>query len=130
MLVGCSGSDGAETSGSEDAAQYAIELQKDFDQGVEARGWLADPNHAMFETSKDQTLELVNKLYNLGCPSVKITDADSLTEGSPQQIAATVMAEMPVDPGQRKKLLELQAEVYGEDVEPDKGEKFLVLNLD
>ena len=116
-------------TGSEPTADLAANYAK----GAEARSWLADPNHGMFEGSKEATLKLVDTLYAAGAEGVRVTDASKLDESSTTEVAATLIYKLPSDPARRLSVIKVHNETFeleGEDLEADKGQGYGEIVLD
>lgn len=107
------------------------EIAQEFAAGQEAREWLAREDAGFFEISKETGRQIIEKLYAAGSPMVKITDSEKLEPSHKVEVAVTIVAEMPTDPDQRKKLLAVEQEIYEEDSpEPDNGQKYVVIVTD
>lgn len=116
-----------ESAGSSSADTANAEI---FATAPEARAWLADPNHAFFEISKEAASKITEDLYAAGAKKVVIADAMPLQEGSPKEIAATFLAELPDDKAQRAAVFKVMNEVNGEDSTKEEGQKYETLTTD
>jgi hypothetical protein len=101
---------------------------------LEAKQWLADPNHIVFEYGRENALKMTNDFYTAGAVGVYAVNVDEF-EG--KQITASFAVELPTDPAARKRILDKEAElmygsveVAGEDRTPDTGQKYLMIHVD
>jgi hypothetical protein len=119
-------------SGQTDSEPTA-EIAANYAKGAEARSWLADPNHGMFEAGKEATLKLVDALYAAGAEGVRVTDASKLDKSSPMEVAATLVYKLPPDPAMRSSVIKVHNETFeleGDDLEADKGQDYGEIVLD
>lgn len=122
-MVGCSSPAGVASADEDEAPDLASEYAK----GFEARAWLADKNHVMFEAGKDATLELVNNLYTAGAEGVNVTDGAKLDENSPMVVASTMVFKLPKDPAKRKAVLDAYNKAFeleGQEKVTDTGQEY------
>lgn len=118
-------------------ARLAAGELHDNDKASEARAWL-DPkntNNVLWKTSRADTLEYVNKLYEAG--AVKVFCIYSPKDSQVRvNLCASLLVELPRDKEQRKKVIrvfnKLDRELWGEDADQvkDEGQQFLCLNMD
>ncbi len=107
------------------------------ERAAEARDWL-DPKHprnAMWKTSKKQTLELVDRLYQAGARKVYClyTPADETIKVN---LCAALLVELPQEAAARRRTLEeynqMSKAFWGSDHSrvTDAGQKFAAVDLD
>lgn len=92
---------------------------------AEARSWLRDPSHVIFEGSKEAAARLVEDLYNAGATEVYVT---GIVEFGDEKLTASLVALLPVDREARRKVFEVEAGFKREiEEEPaqDVGQKYL-----
>lgn len=92
---------------------------------AEARSWLRDPSHVIFEGSKETAVKLVDDLYNAGAVEVWVTGIAELADA---KLTASLVAVLPADPEARRKVFEVEAAFKREiEEEPasDVGQKYL-----
>lgn len=92
---------------------------------AEARSWLREPSHVIFEGSKDAAIKLVEDLYRAGATEVYVT---GITEFGDSKLTASLVAVLPNNPDARRKVFEVQAAFMREiEEEPaaDVGQKYL-----
>lgn len=102
---------------------------------VEALSWLTEsdvPERSLGECqSKEDSIELVNKLYKLGAVKVWIFDVDGKPDE--EQNSGRLIIELPKNPKKRQRVLEKCGEIgeeLGFEPEPDTGQKYTLVILD
>lgn len=102
---------------------------------LEALAWLKEPSvpeRSLGEaTTQEDSIELVESLYNAGAVTVWVFDIDG--ELSEEQNSGRLLVELPSDPAKRESILAKCAEIGAEqgfDAEPDTGQYYTVLMLD
>jgi hypothetical protein len=92
---------------------------------AEARSWLQEPSHVIFEGSKETARKLVDDLYTAGATEVYVT---GISEFGASELTASLVAVLPQTPEVRRKVFEVQA-AYAREIEeepaPDVGQKYL-----
>lgn len=111
-------------------------------QDAECAQLLAEPNHAealewlkaenkrraVFKWGKKQAIDLVENLYRRG--AVKVYVADISSDQVFGELTAQMVVVLPEDAAARKKLFEWYNSSFGDDVQKDQGQKYLLLTLD
>jgi hypothetical protein len=97
---------------------------------AEARAWLADGSHALFEGSKDDVKALVDDLYGRGAVEVWVTGIETL---GGTEVTASIVVVLPEDSSTRARVFERANAFWtttGEDAFPDVGQTHLRITLD
>ena len=132
IAVGCLGC-GSKSAPEASQGDPPQDLAGEYAKGFEARTWLANPSHGMFELGKEETQKLVNVLYAAGAEGVRIVDASKVADDSPVEIAATILYKLPADKAKRAALIAAhnsEFELEGEDLEKDTGQAFGEIVID
>src|SRR5262245_16630650 len=119
-----------------DAAGRARENEKHAQESLsepnkaEARAWLADPAHALFEGDRAEVVKFVEELYQQGAPEVYVTGIETIGE---TPVTASLVVVLPTDKASRAKVLESVNKLLSEMDEsplPDVGQKHVFIALD
>lgn len=111
VIFGCSP---AGTGPSEADAAETVDYAGAFVKGQEARAWMSSGSNHMFEASDETCKKVIEELYGLGAVEVRVTDASKVSEESPGEIAATLMAKLPADPAKRQALFDYEKEAMAD----------------
>ena len=143
-VSGCGGR--GESDGSGSAEQRRAEAEKsrvlerdkalavafNASNAAEARAWLKDANHVIFEGSKEEVTKLVEDMYAAGAKEVRITGVVDI-EGA--QLSASLAVALPEDPAARMRVFDVERALYKawEDEEAatqDVGQKYMDFAFD
>lgn len=110
----------------------------DGDRAAEARAWLNPKNtqNVLWKTTRAQTMQFVDDLYEAGALNVYAVYAPSQDGSIPVNACAELFIVLPSDANTRKKVFRtynrIDKEIWGPDHEPakDDGRKYLDLNMD
>jgi hypothetical protein len=94
---------------------------------AEARGWLSQPDHTVFDGDSGEALDLVEALYAAGATGVWFTGVE---EYDGQQSAASISAELPADASERQAMLRIEGRFWEMQPAPDVGQRFLDFSFD
>jgi hypothetical protein len=97
---------------------------------AEAREWLRDSSHILFEGSRPRVSGLIDDLYDNGAVKVYFTGIERLFDSD---VTATIVVELPDDKSSRQKVFAVEAAFQteaGEQPAPDVGQKYLRILLD
>jgi hypothetical protein len=99
---------------------------------AEAKSWLEEPNkrRGFFKWGKKAPLEFVKKLYDRGAKEVIVADIESIDVLG--EMGTHLVIRLPQDPAQRKAILELINEHFGDEDEQrtDHGQKYELVTPD
>ncbi|HEU4388969.1 MAG TPA: hypothetical protein VFV34_14310 [Blastocatellia bacterium] len=138
-LMGCAGcgrQPGDGVSGSADRKDQARETddlareELNDPNHAEAREWLRDPSHILFEGSREHVVTLVDQFYRDGAVKVWVTGIERIMDAD---VTATIVVELPDGKASRKKIFDVEASWQkdaGEDPAVDVGQKYLRILLD
>jgi hypothetical protein len=99
---------------------------------AEARAWLKDDNHVIFEGSKAEVTKLAEDLYAAGAKEVYITGIVDI-EGA--QLSASLAVVLPDDAAARKRVFDVERALYKsreyeEGATEDVGQKYMDFTFD
>jgi hypothetical protein len=97
---------------------------------AEARAWLRDPAHAVFEGRKDEVAAVVEDLYGRGARAVHVTGVESLGDS---KVTASLVVTLPAEAEARRRVFERLATFQrqiGGPAARDTGQKYQKLTLD
>jgi hypothetical protein len=94
---------------------------------AEARAWLQDMSqrHSIFKWSRQEALKLVDDLYQRGAKGVHVVNIESDPRWG--ELTAQLVVELPKEAEKRKRLFDKMVEFESE---PDRGQSYVLLNLD
>jgi hypothetical protein len=141
ILAGCGDRNAPEAEAQKKAeAEKALILSRDSaiaediasNRTAEARAWLKDDNHVIFEGNKAEVAKLVEDLYTAGAKEVYITGIVDI-EGA--QLSASLAVVLPDDPAARKRVFDIQRALYKsweyeEGATEDIGQKYMDFTFD
>ena len=135
---GNSSSGGAAAADDEDVSTDPVKLAERVDEyaaeelkksKIDARQWLASPNHGTFEAEKKDIVKLTNDVIAAGAVGVWIGEAEKVENN---EIISEIYVELPTDAGKRGKIFEIynkDTEKY-EAQEKEVGQKYLDFSWD
>lgn len=84
--------------GEREAASAATQS---FEAGVEAKAWLAEPNHGVRRLDRALVSTLVRKLYTAGAVEVRTGELEAVQSAGGSEFAGSLIVKLPADPGKR-----------------------------
>jgi hypothetical protein len=97
---------------------------------AEAKIWLKEKNHIVFEGSKEQAIKLTDDFYSAGSPMVYVSGIETMDD---VEIIAHITVLIPEDKEKRKKVFEIEASFMkdiGENPTKDYGQKYFSIAFD
>src|SRR5262245_57509476 len=86
---------------------------------AEAREWLRNPLHTVFEGERRRIVSLVDEFYAAGATRVLVTGIEKIMDSD---VTATLVVELPSDKATRKKLFDVESawqKEVGDEPTPD-----------
>lgn len=125
---------GEHSTASETVDYQALDKEAEIDikspDAAEARDWLANPEHGIFEGDKAEVIALMENFYKAGCPKVHITGIEKLGGSS---VSASMVVTLPSGTSERQNAFNVAkefSEKHGEQSDPDKGQKYILFTFD
>ena len=120
----------AEEEWASDQGAY-IEQEISSGNAVDARRWLQDPSHGMFEGDPEQAQALVDDFYEAGAPRVWFIDIVRLGE---VLLSDSLAVELPEKNSQRKRVFQVEAAFWQRQEQgsqaDDEGQRYLTVVFD
>ena len=132
-LLGCMS---ASVSVSKDEKSEAADADKQIEEWLaepdkaEAKKWLQNDSHILFEGDKETANRLVDDLYSAGAREVWVI---GISELGGSEIAASFVAVLPNDASARRRLFALESgfqKLVDSEPSKDLGQKYLYLSFD
>ncbi len=93
----------------------------------EASSWLQESGNMLFEGDGASVQELIDDLYAAGAYSVWFTGIENFGEA---RVSASIAVEMPADAASRAQLLQIEADFWGVEPDPDTDQRYMVFYFD
>ena len=97
---------------------------------AEAREWLRNPQHTVFEGERRRIVSLVDEFYAAGATKVYVTGIEKIMDSD---VTATLVVELPSDKATRKKIFDVESawqKEVGDEPTPEVDQKYLRILLD